>query len=169
MPAREREKQNFDLPSALDRDLLKSQLYTLANGDPVDVPCYDFTNHTRLPKTRKVEPCGKTILVEGLFALYWGSIRPLYAKKIFIDINDEERLMRRISRDTKDRQRNVKSIEEQYEKFVIPMYEKYIKPSQVYADLCVRGDLSDDGIKRNILIKIVPSQFFTEKTNTKKY
>lgn len=154
MSETEREGNNFDAPDALDRDLLESQLYALTKGNTINVPAYNFSNHTRSLKTRRIEPLGKIILVEGLFSFYWKSIRQLFVKKFFIDFDDDERFSRRLKRDTKERGRDIKSITRQYREIVSPMYELFIEPTRKYADFCIKGNLKDREIQEFFLKKI---------------
>lgn len=150
----EREKQNFDAPDALDKDLLESHIYSIAKGNPIGIPIYDFSSHTRLIGEKRVDPLGKIILVEGLFTFYWENIRRLFTRKIFINFDEERRLSRRFVRDVKDRGRSIEAIENQYRSGVAPMYKMYIEPTRKYADILVEGDLKDKEIQKNILGKI---------------
>jgi uridine kinase len=144
----ERARQNFDVPDALDKKLLEKHMHSLSDGVPIDVPIYDFATHTRLLEKRRINPFGKIILVEGLFSFYWENIRCLFTQKVFIDFSEEQRLSRRLARDTKDRGRETKAIEEQHKTTVIPMYNKFIKPTKKYADIIVDGNLEDTQIEK---------------------
>ncbi|MBW1903345.1 MAG: uridine kinase, partial [Deltaproteobacteria bacterium] len=64
----EREAQNFDVPEALDHDLLRQQLLAVASGSAIEKPLYDFATHTRSPQSERIVP-GETVIIEGLFAL----------------------------------------------------------------------------------------------------
>jgi uridine kinase len=136
----ERGNQNFDAPEALDHDLLINHLETLLSGKSVNIPEYDFSTHTRLSRSKKISHNTRIVLVEGLFALYWEKVRQLLSAKIFIDLDSEICLARRIERDVIERERSYESIERQFKQTVLPMYESTVAPTYEYADLVLRGD-----------------------------
>jgi uridine kinase len=135
----EREKRNFDVPGALDHELLKEQLLTFANGNAIEKPVYDFATHKRSQQSERIVP-GETVVVEGLFALYWEEIRDLFHTCVFVTLHDHICLSRRIARDTKERGRSHESILAQYTETVRPMNEKYILPTKTFADIVVNGE-----------------------------
>ena len=135
----ERARWNFDLPEALDRDLLVRQLRALAQGETIDRPEYDFTAHTRAQHTVRVEP-RDFILVEGLFVLYWEDVRDLMDAKVFIEVADAVCLERRKARDVRERGRTEASVCEQYATTVRPMYERYCAPTAQFADIVLNGE-----------------------------
>jgi len=135
----EREKRNFDVPEALDHELLREQLLALANGSAIEKPVYDFITHTRSPQTERIVP-GQIVIVEGLFALYWEEIRNLFHTSVFVDLHDHVCLSRRIERDTIERGRSRESVLSQYTETVRPMNEKYILPTNTFADIVVNGE-----------------------------
>ena len=135
----EREARNFDVPGALDHELLREQLLALANGSAMEKPVYDFATHTRSPKPERIVP-GETVIVEGLFALYWEEIRELFHTSVFVTLHEHVCLSRRIERDTKERGRSRESVLAQYNKTVRPMNEKYILPTKTFADIVVDGE-----------------------------
>ena len=108
-----RERRNFDVPEALNHELLREQLLALAHGNAIDKPVYDFATHTCSPQSERVVP-GDMVVVEGLFALYWEEIRDLFHTRVFVAINDQVCLSRRIERDTKERGRSRESVLSQY-------------------------------------------------------
>ena len=134
LPFSEREKVNFDHPSAVDFELLVSHLGDLKKGQEVLVPVYDFSTHTRKATMVSVLP-KPLILIEGLFVLHQGSLRLQLDLRIYLDADPETRLQRRVSRDLKERGRSKESVLHQYEKTVLPMHRDYIEPSSRHADL----------------------------------
>ena len=134
-----RERRNFDVPEALNHELLREQLLALAHGNAIDKPVYDFATHTCSPQSERVIP-GDMVVVEGLFALYWEEIRDLFHTRVFVAINDQVCLSRRIERDTKERGRSRESVLSQYTETVRPMNEEYILPTEIFADLVVNGE-----------------------------
>lgn len=136
MPFEEREKLNYDHPNSFDTDLLISDLIKLKNGEVVYRPVYSYTIHNRTNETVPLYP-KKVILVEGILILENERLRELMDTKIYVDTDADERLMRRILRDIKERGRSIDSVIEQYSKTVKPMHEQFIEPSKKYADIII--------------------------------
>ncbi len=127
---------NFDHPEAFDWELLKDHLKRLRSGKSVKVPVYDFKNSKRLEKTIPMGPC-RTILLEGIFALWDSEMRDLFDVKIFLHVEADIRFIRRLHRDVKERGRSLDGIIRQYYDTVRPMYHKFLEPTRQYADLVV--------------------------------
>ena len=136
LPLEERARVNFDHPSSLDSALLADHLRELRAGRGVDVPVYDFTNHTRRADTRRVEPAA-VIVVEGILVFVEAALRELMDVKIFVDTDPDIRLMRRIRRDLEHRGRSFQSIRDQYYATVRPMHLEHVEPTKRWADLIV--------------------------------
>ena len=114
LPVEERAKLNFDHPDAFDRELLLDHMEALLRGQPIEKPTYDFTHHSRLPETVRVEG-HRVIVLEGILVLEDPALRRLMDIKVFIDTDADVRLIRRIRRDTVERERSLESILKQYE------------------------------------------------------
>lgn len=132
----ERMKQNFDHPSSLETELLIRHLKALLEGYKVDVPVYDFAKHTRADETKTVSP-GRIILLDGILIFSESELRELMDIKLFVDTDDDIRLLRRINRDIIERERDLQGILNQYEKFVRPMHLEFVEPSKRYADIII--------------------------------
>jgi uridine kinase len=127
---------NFDHPSAFDFDALHTAIQRLLNWETAEIPIYDYVEHRRLEKTISTEP-GCVIVLEGIMAFFDSRIRQLMDFKIFINADDDERLARRVVRDTTMRGREIVSVIEQYRKFVKPAYDSFIAPMMRHADLII--------------------------------
>lgn len=132
----ERAKTNFDHPNSLDFDLLREHLLDLMNGRSIEQPLYNFHTHSREKLTKHVEPA-QLILVEGILLFAALELRDLFDLKIFIDTDDDIRLLRRIERDMKERSRDFDSVKQQYLTTVKPMHDAFVEPSKQYADIIV--------------------------------
>lgn len=134
----ERARSNFDVPEALDGDLLARHVSDLAQGLEIAVPVYDFSRHLRTTQVRalRAERC---VVIEGLFALHWESIRDLLGVKIFVDAESSVCLRRRVERDVRERGRTPESVLEQYRTTVEPMARQHILPTAAFADLVLDG------------------------------
>src|SRR6476646_2179861 len=109
----ERTKVNYDHPASLESSLLAVHLHELRNGNAVDVPIYDFANHTRSANTRRVVPA-PLIIVEGILVFAESALREQMDIKIFVDTDADIRLIRRIRRDIEQRGRTFESVRSQY-------------------------------------------------------
>ncbi|AYU55389.1 uridine kinase [Staphylococcus debuckii] len=132
----ERLKTNYDHPFAFDNDLLIQNLMDLRNGNSVEVPTYDYVNHTRSSETIAFQP-KDVIIVEGIFALENKTLRDLMDVKIYVDTDADLRILRRLMRDTKERGRSMESVIEQYLTVVRPMHNQFIEPTKRYADIII--------------------------------
>ena len=132
----ERVTTNYDHPLAFDTDLMIEHINELIAGRPVDIPIYDYTLHTRSEKTYRQEP-QDVFIVEGILVLEDKRLRELMDIKIFVDTDDDIRIIRRIKRDMEERGRSLDSVIDQYTSVVKPMYHQFIEPTKRYADLII--------------------------------
>jgi uridine kinase len=132
----ERRRLNYDHPSAFENELLAEHLRVLGEGRPVDMPIYDYSTHLRLEETRRIGPA-RIILLEGILVLESRLLRSMMDIKIYIDADADERFIRRLLRDIKERGRDVDSVIEQYAETVRPMHLQFVEPSKRYADLII--------------------------------
>jgi uridine kinase len=140
----ERITQNFDDPALIESPLLAAHVAALAGGESIERPLYDFSTHTRIPdRTESLRP-GPFVLVEGLFALYYPALLPLYQMRIYIDTQDEVCFERRMKRDIQERGRTPESVRLQYETTVRPSSIAYVRPSALNADLVIDGSAALD-------------------------
>jgi uridine kinase len=152
----QRNRFNFDEPAALDHGLFVQHLSALAAGNPIERPVYDFATHSRTSEVERIVPGHssgqlelpgsaeplhrKFIIVEGLFVLYWEDVRNLFSTRVFVDLEDEPCLDRRIDRDTRERGRTRESVVRQFTETVQPMANLYVRPTRQNADIVVPGD-----------------------------
>lgn len=138
----ERTKTNYDHPLAFDTDYLIAQLKELQNGRAVDIPTYDYAKHTRSEKTYRQEPVD-VLIVEGILVLENEKLRNLMDIKVFVDTDDDVRILRRIRRDIEERGRTLDSVITQYMDAVKPMYHQFIEPTKRYADVIIPEGVSN--------------------------
>lgn len=151
----ERKKLNYDHPKSFETEKLIEDLKTLKKGKSVNLPIYDYTIHTRKKETLKVFP-KPVIIVEGILILENKELRNLMDIKVYVDVDSDIRLIRRLLRDTKERGRSVDSVLTQYLKTVKPMHEEFIEPSKKHADLIIpRGAENTPAV--NILVEHLKS------------
>ena len=127
---------NYDEPAALETDLMARHLMQLRNGQSIDCPVYDFTQHNRSDKTIRIEP-KNVIIVEGILIFENRPLRELMDIRIFVDTDADVRLCRRIKRDVNKRGRTLESVLNQYQETVKPMHERYVEPSKKFAHIII--------------------------------
>ena len=132
----ERLKTNYDHPFAFDTDLLIEHLEKLLYYETIEKPVYDYVAHTRSTETVIQEP-KEVIILEGILILEDKRLRDLMDIKIYVDTDDDIRIIRRIKRDMIERGRTLDSIIDQYLSVVKPMYHQFIEPTKRYADVIV--------------------------------
>ena len=138
----ERVTTNYAHPLAFETDLLINHLKELIADRPVDIPIYDYTQHTRSEKSYRQEP-QDVFIVEGILVLEDQRLRDLMDIKLFVDTDDDIRIIRRIKRDMQERGHSLDSIIEQYTRVVKPMYHQFIEPTKRYADIVVPEGVSN--------------------------
>lgn len=143
----DRAMQNFDKPDSLAFDLYIRHLTELSMGGEVLIPVYNFEEHTRAPSgewiKHIVETRGNTrsvIITEGLHVLYREEVRKILDLRVFIDVDMEVCRLRRIERDIRERGRTREGVIQQFEKTVRPMFERYVLPTMMYADVLIDGE-----------------------------
>ena len=132
----ERQALNFDHPDSIDWELLVQQLRELKAGKAIDQPTYSYITCTRQEETVHVEP-SDIIIVEGILIFTCQELMDELDIKVFVDADDDDRLMRVITRDIVERGKNVEWVIDRYTKTVKPMYLQFIAPSKRYADIIV--------------------------------
>lgn len=134
LSADERRKTNYDHPRAFDWPLMMQHVQALCHGEPIEMPVYDFTLHTRSSKTITVKPA-PVIVIEGLFALYDAELCKLMSLKVFVDTAADVRFIRRLQRDISERGRSTENVIQQYLDTVRPMHKQFIEPTKRHADV----------------------------------
>ncbi len=135
----QRSKLNFDHPDSLDFSLLRDHLIDLKNGKAIAQPVYSFQTHSRGLEVTQIEPAD-IILVEGILLFAAPEVRDLFDLKIFVDTDDDVRVLRRADRDMKERGRDFEGVKEQYLATVKPMHSAFVAPSKRYADVILPGE-----------------------------
>jgi len=132
----ERSRLNYDHPDAFDTALIVNALRDLRQGKPVECPVYDYTIHDRSDQTTTILPA-RVIIVEGILIFYPKELRDLMDIKLFVDTDADERILRRILRDVKERGRSLDSVITQYLDTVKPMHDAFVEPTKRYADIII--------------------------------
>ena len=136
LPPAQRAEVNFDHPNSLETELLTQHILQLKNDLSVEIPIYDFSTHSRTPRTFTVQP-RSVILVEGILLFTEASLRQLFDVKIFVDTDSDLRFIRRLERDISERGRTTETVVKQYLSTVRPMHLEFVEPSKRYADVVI--------------------------------
>jgi uridine kinase len=136
IPYEERTKLNYDHPNAFETNLLIEDIKTLKSGNAIDHPEYSFVTHTRTSSTVHMEPT-PVIIVEGILIFENKELLDLMDIKVFVDTDADIRLIRRLTRDVKERGRSLDSVIDQYMNTVKPMHEQFVEPSKKNADVII--------------------------------
>lgn len=132
----ERGKVNFDHPNSIDFDLLISHLEQLRKGTPIEKPIYSFVEETRLEETILTPP-RKVMIVEGILVLSNAQLRDMFDIKIYVHADSDERLIRRLQRDIRERGHDLEKVLTRYQTAVKPMHQQFIEPSKEFADIII--------------------------------
>lgn len=136
LPFAERRKINYDHPLAFDTPLLHQQLAALIQRQAIEEPVYDYADHNRATTTVHVAP-RDVIIIEGILILADEQLRNLMDIKVYVDTDDDIRVIRRIKRDMATRGRTLDDVIAQYLATVKPSYHQFVEPTKRYADIIV--------------------------------
>ena len=152
-PLDTRHKRNFDHPDSLESELIIEHVRTLAAGQPIQRPVYDFKTHSRTDRFDLITPA-KVVIVEGILALHYAELLPFYTLAIYVEAPHDICLRRRIDRDVRERGRTEDSVREQFFATAHPMAVEYVLPSQARASITVEGTDSLDWSIEQILRRL---------------
>ncbi len=135
----ERIKINFDHPRAIDFELLEQHIITLKSEKEIQQPIYSFVTHNRTKDTLKTQP-RKVVIVEGILIFNSKKLLDLFDIKIFVHADADERLIRRVKRDIKERGRDIDEVLNRYKETLKPMHQQFIEPTKSFADIIIPND-----------------------------
>lgn len=136
LPPVQRAEINFDHPNSLETELMIAHIQQLKQYQPIQLPIYDFSRHTRTTDFIPIAP-RPVIIVEGILIFAEPELRQLFDVKIFVDTDSDLRFIRRLERDIEERGRTTESVIRQYLKTVRPMHLEFVEPSKRYADVII--------------------------------
>jgi uridine kinase len=156
----ERDKLNYDHPSAIEFSLMASHIDLLRSGNKVPVPTYSFLTSTRLNEIKVLEPVD-VLIVEGILVFCDEFLRSKMDVKVFVDAPSDDRLIRIIKRDMEERGRNAREVISRYLETVKPMHDQFIEPSKKYADIIIPGG-AENLIAIDLLSKVIATRIKPE-------
>lgn len=131
----ERANINFDHPESIEFDLLVEHMKLLRAGKAIEEPVYDYITSTRMKETNHVEP-NHVIIVEGILLFTDKRVRDLCDIKVFVDAEPDDRLIRIIERDMRERARTAQQVIERYA-LVKEMHVQFIEPTKRFVDIII--------------------------------
>ena len=160
----EKRRQNFDHPDAIDWNLLCEQLSDLKQGKTIQQPVYSYISCSRSKtETVTVEPAD-VIIIEGILIFNCRELLDQMDIKIFVDADDDDRLMRVMARDISERGKDVHWVIERYSRTVKPMYLQFIEPSKRYADIIIPQG-GHNKVAINIILATIEKSLREKKTD----
>ncbi len=158
LPFEVRALTNYDEPSAFDNDLLVEHIDELIKGRNIERPVYDFSQHDRAKETQTLKP-RPVLVIEGILVLHEATLRERMDLAIFVDAPPDERFIRRLERDVKERGRSAESVISQYRRTVKPMHDLFVEPTKQHANLII-----PEGGKNKIALNVL-SAFVSDFIN----
>lgn len=138
-PLDTRHRLNFDHPDSLESELIVEHVRAMAEGRPIPRPVYDFKTHSRVVGAYETLVPTEFVIVEGILALHYDELVPLYSFSIYVNAPHDVCLTRRIYRDTRERGRTEESVREQFYATARPMADLFVLPSAERATVVVEG------------------------------
>lgn len=164
----ERDTHNFDHPDSLEHELIVHQLNQLRMGESIHRPNYDFSTHSRVAGVTDHVLPRDVVIVEGILALHYPALLPLYDYTVYVEAPHEVCLMRRIHRDTRERGRTEESVRAQFEAHARPMADEYVLPSRAAADLAVSGTEALDWSIETVLAALLAEGLLRDRFGTQR-
>ena len=158
VPFEERKKINYEHPDAFETELLLKQLKRLKEGRAIDCPVYDYAQHNRSRQVLRIEP-RPVVLLEGILVLADPRLRELLDIKIYVEADADERILRRVMRDVKERGRDIEGVVQQYLTTVKPMHYLYVEPTRSLADLVINSGRNETAFQ---VMKVTIEQLLKE-------
>lgn len=159
----QRTKINFDHPASIDFDLMVKDLTDLKNGKVIEQPIYSFVSHNRIKDTLKTHP-RKVVIVEGILIFNNKALLNLFDIKIFVHADADERLIRRMRRDIKERGRDMDEVLSRYQNTLKPMHQQFIEPTKNYADIIIPNDRYNT-VAVDIVRTVINEKLFKDANN----
>ncbi len=166
LPFEQRVKLNYDEPAIFDFDEMLSDVQALSRGERITVKGYDYANHLRADSPDLLIEPPEVLIIEGIHMFYDKRLCELMSLKVYLHVDVDICLLRRIRRDIKVRGRTIDNIAEQYLETVKPMYERYIADYINDADFAVmrggKNRMAIDAISAYLTTKLLAERFEEE-------
>ncbi|MDD3400101.1 MAG: uridine kinase [Eubacteriales bacterium] len=166
LPLEERMLINYDEPNIFDYEEIISDLKQFQEGNPITKKGYDYTNHLRADTTELIDP-PEVLIMEGIHMFHDERLCNMMSLKVYMHVDVDICLLRRIKRDIKLRGRTIDNIAMQYVETVKPMYERYIESYINDADFAImrggKNKMAIDAISAYLTTKVLAERFEKER------
>lgn len=149
----EREALNYDHPKSIDFSLLTEHVRALKKGESIQQPVYSFITHSRTGNYHTIQP-RKVLIVEGILVLSDPDLLEEFDVKVYVHADSDERLIRRIRRDTQERGRTIEEVLHRYQTTLKPMHQEFIEPSKAHADIII-PNMKHNPVAANFLSTVI--------------
>lgn len=130
-------KLNYDEPDIFDHDLLLEDVQQLMRGGGITRKAYDYTQHRRNDRPEEIILPREVLILEGIHTFHDKRLNDLMFLRLYMKVEPDICLLRRVERDIVERGRDIEGIGEQYLNSVKPMFDRYIRNYVHDADVIV--------------------------------
>lgn len=166
LPFEQRVLLNYDEPNIFNYEEMIADLEQLARGESITRKGYDYVNHLRADTQELIDP-PEVLIMEGIHMFHDPRLCAMMSLKVYMHVDVDVCLLRRIKRDIKLRGRTIDNIAMQYIETVKPMYEKYIQAYINDADFAImrggKNRMAIDAISAYLTTKVLAERFEKEK------
>ncbi|MDO4565195.1 MAG: uridine kinase [Clostridia bacterium] len=166
LPLRERMLINYDEPNIFNYEEIIADLKAFQAGKPITKKGYDYANHLRADTDELIDP-PEVLIMEGIHMFHDERLCRMMSLKVYMHVDIDICLIRRIKRDIKMRGRSIDNISVQYIETVKPMYEKYIANYINDADFAImrggKNKMAIDAISAYLTTKVLAERFENER------
>ncbi|MFK8043996.1 MAG: uridine kinase [Crocinitomicaceae bacterium] len=134
---------NFDLPSALFTQDLKEDLNELFNQKAIKQKVYHFNQPHKVEEYKIIKP-KDILIVEGLFVMHYSFIRNKLDYSVYLSVEEEVQMDRRLKRDVQERNYDRDEVLYQWKEHVLPAYKSYIQPYKDVANIIITNNKNFD-------------------------
>ena len=128
---------NYDEPEIFDHDLLLEDVQQLLRGGGISRKAYNFSEHRRSDRPDEIILPREVLILEGIHSFHDKRLTDLMFLKLYMKVEPDICLLRRIERDITERGRDIRGIGKQYLNSVKPMFDRYIRNYVKDADVIV--------------------------------
>ncbi|WP_294965728.1 hypothetical protein [Sulfurimonas sp.] len=123
---------NYDHPKAFNMTLLYNDLKEFLSTGNMQVRSYDYV--TKESTIIRTQSNVKILILEGLYPYYEKKIRDICSIKLYLDIDEDTRIKRRLLRDLQERNISIEKNTQMIDSFVKEMHKKYVSKQKKKAD-----------------------------------
>lgn len=155
-------KLNFDTPFSFDQNSFLNNIKKLKSGNDIEIAKYDYNRNTNFSSTVKIES-NPLLILEGLFLYHTKDLESMFDLKIFLDVDPDIQLERRLKRDRLERAYDEADVLYKMNTHVKDAYQKWLIPQKLISDHVIENnDLDINAIEillDDIIDSSIPKEF----------